>query len=122
MPAFNTSLNVVGDCQEDHRCASLCFDAGPQKNRMSKEQTKSKQTAELDQSELARSIIESLLEHTTVVSDLIALMAQALDPDTTKALTLTPQWQAYLESRRRMETTRAEVEKFVELCKRAEDD
>jgi hypothetical protein len=88
---------------------------------MSDEQSKSEQTAERDQSELARSIIESLLEHTTVVSDLIALMAQALDPDTTKALTLTPQWQAYLESRRRMETTRAEVEKFVELCKQESD-
>jgi hypothetical protein len=66
-----------------------------------------------DQSELAHSIIESLLEHTSVVSDLIALMAQALDPDTTKALTLTPQWQAYLESRRRMEQTRTDVEQFV---------
>lgn len=89
---------------------------------MSDEQTKPAPAVELDQSELARSIIESLLEHTTVVSDLIALMAQALDPDTTKALTMTPQWQAYLESRRRMETTRAEVGKFVELCKRTEDD
>ena len=88
---------------------------------MSNEQTKSEQTTDLDQSELAHSIIESLLEHTTVVSDLIALMAQALDPDTTKALTLTPQWQAYLESRRRMETTHAQVEKFVELCKRESD-
>lgn len=88
---------------------------------MSDEQTKSDPAAELDQSELAHSIIESLLEHTTVVSDLIALMAQALDQDTTKALTLTPQWQAYLESRRRMETTRAEVEKFVELCKQESD-
>ena len=80
---------------------------------MSDEQTKSEPTVELDQSELAHSIIESLLEHTTVVSDLIASMAQALDPDTTKALTLTPQWQAYLESRRRMEQTRSEVERFV---------
>ena len=84
---------------------------------MSDEQTKSEQTAELDQSELAHSIIESLLEHTTVVSDLIALMAQALDPDTTKALTLTPQWQAYLESRRRMEKTREDVERFAESMK-----
>lgn len=63
--------------------------------------------------ELAQSIIESLLEHTRVVSDLIALMAQALDEDTQKALTQTPQWQAYLESRRRMEETREEVEKFA---------
>jgi hypothetical protein len=70
---------------------------------------------ELDQAELAHSIIESLLDHTRVVSDLIALMAQALDQDTTKALTLTPQWQAYLESRRRLEQTRDDVEKFAEL-------
>ena len=77
---------------------------------------------DLDQNELAHSIIESLLDHTRVVSDLIALMAQALDEDTTKALTMTPQWQAYLESRRRMETTRAEVEKFVEISKRSPED
>ncbi len=74
---------------------------------------------ELDQSELAHSIIESLLEHTRVVSDLVAVMAQALDQDTTKALTQTVQWQAYLESRRRMESTRADVEKFVEVMKDA---
>jgi hypothetical protein len=67
-----------------------------------------------DQNELAHSIIEALLDHTRVVSDLIALMAQALDDDVQKALTQTPQWQAYLESRRQMETTRADVEKFVE--------
>ena len=72
---------------------------------------------DLTPTELAHSIIESLLDHTAVVSDLIALMAQALDQDTTKALTLTPQWQAYLESRRQMEKTRVEVEKFVGLMK-----
>ncbi len=71
----------------------------------------------LTQAELAHSIIESLLAHTRVVSDLIALMAQALDQDTTKALTMTPQWQAYLESRRMMERTREEVEKLVETMK-----
>ena len=73
---------------------------------------------DLTPTELAHSIIESLLDHTAVVSDLIALMAQALDQDTTKALTLTPQWQAYLESRRSMEKTRQEVEKFAELVKK----
>jgi hypothetical protein len=73
------------------------------------------QTSEPNQSELAHSIIESLLDHTRVISELIALMAQALDEDTQKALTLTPQWQAYLESRRQMETTRDAVEKFVAL-------
>ena len=77
---------------------------------------------EPDQAELAHSIIESLLEHTRVVSDLIAVMAQALDSDTTKALTQTAQWQAYLESRRRMERTRADVEKFAETMKKLDDD
>lgn len=68
---------------------------------------------ELDQAELAHSIIESLLEHTRVVSDLIAVMAQALDQETTKALTQTAQWQSYLESRRKMERTHEDVERFV---------
>jgi hypothetical protein len=77
---------------------------------------------ELDQAELAHSIIESLLDHTRVVSDLIAVMAQALDQDTTKALTLTAQWQAYLESRRRMEQTREDVEKFAEAMKKLHQD
>jgi len=76
---------------------------------------------DLDQAELAHSIIESLLEHTRVISDLIAVMAQALDQDTTKALTLTAQWQSYLESRRQMEHTRRDVEKFVELMKKSDD-
>ena len=75
-----------------------------------------------DQAELAHSIIESLLEHTRVVSDLIAVMAQALDPDTTKALTQTAQWQAYLESRRQMERPRVDVEKFVETMKEPQTD
>jgi hypothetical protein len=72
-----------------------------------------------NQAELAQAIIESLLYHTRVVSDLIALMAQALDQETTRALTMTPQWQAYLESRRRMEQTSKDVEEFVSSCKPA---
>jgi hypothetical protein len=67
------------------------------------------------QSELARAIIESLLEHTRVVSDLIAVMAQALDDDTQKALTQTKPWEAYLESRRQLERTREDIERFVRL-------
>lgn len=72
---------------------------------------------ELTSPELAHSIIESLVDHTRVVSDLIALMAQALDPETTKALTLTAQWQAYLESRRRMEETRKQIDAFAEILR-----
>src|SRR6266542_5014664 len=75
------------------------------------------QDLEFEQARLAFSIIESLLEHTRIVSDLIAVMAQALDQDTTKALTQTPVWTAYLDSRRVMERTRQDVEKFVEVMK-----
>ncbi|HJR06091.1 MAG TPA: hypothetical protein VJ842_02245 [Pyrinomonadaceae bacterium] len=70
------------------------------------------------QARLAYSIIESLLEHARVLSDLVALMAQVIDEDTTRALTQTPNWAAYLESRRAMERTRADVEKFAEIMKR----
>ena len=69
------------------------------------------------QARLAYSIIESLLEHTRVVSDLVALMAQVIDEDTTRALTQTPTWTAYLDSRRSLERTKADVEKFAEVLK-----
>lgn len=69
------------------------------------------------QAQLAYSIIENLIEHTRIVSDLIALMAQVLDEDTTKALTQTPTWTAYLDSRRAMEKTKADVERFAEALK-----
>jgi hypothetical protein len=67
------------------------------------------------QAQLAYSIIQNLLEHTRVVSDLVAMMAQVLDEDTTKALTQTPTWTAYLDSRRSLEKTKADVEKFAEV-------
>ena len=74
------------------------------------------------QARLAYSIIDSLLSHTTVVSDLIAVMAQALDEDTQKALTQTPNWAAYLESRRQLERTRQDIEKFAEIMKQLSED
>jgi hypothetical protein len=74
------------------------------------------------QAHLAYSIIQSLLEHTRVISDLIALMAQVLDEDTTKALTMTPNWTAYLESRRALDKTRADIEKFVEAMNQLGED
>lgn len=86
--------------------------------------SRSELTRDLDyeQARLAYSIIESLLEHTRVVSDLVALMAQTLDEDTTKALTQTPVWSAYLDSRRAMERTRADVERFSEVMKILSED
>jgi len=73
---------------------------------------------DFEQARLAYSIIEALLEHTAVLSDLVALLAQVIDEDTTRALTQTPNWAAYLESRRRMERTRADVKKFADQMKR----
>jgi hypothetical protein len=70
---------------------------------------------DFEQARLAYSIIERLIEHTRVVSDLVAMMAQVLDEDTTKALTQTPTWTAYLDSRRAMERTGADVERFAEM-------
>jgi len=70
---------------------------------------------DLQQARLAYSIIDRLIEHNRVVSDLIAMMAQVLDEDTTKALTQTPTWTAYLDSRRALEKTRADVERFAEV-------
>lgn len=75
------------------------------------------------QARLAYSIIETLLEHTGATNDLIALMAQALDEDTKHALTNTPVWTAYLESRRGMEKARVSLEQFAKIMKHlAEDD
>ena len=72
---------------------------------------------DFQQARLAYSIIERLIEHNRVVSDLIAMMAQVLDEDTTKALTQTPTWTAYLDSRRALEETRADVDTFAEILK-----
>ena len=77
---------------------------------------------DFEQARLAYSIIDSLLSHTRVVSDLIAVMAQALDEETQKALTQTPVWSAYLDSRRELEKTKGEVEKFVEVMSRLSDE
>ena len=71
-----------------------------------------------EQARLAYSIIQSLLEHTRVTQDLVALMAQVIDEETQKALTGTPHWAAYLDSRRALERTREEVEKFTEVWTR----
>lgn len=74
------------------------------------------------QARLAYSIIERLIEHTRVVSDLVAMMAQVLDEDTTKALTQTPTWTAYLDSRRTLEQTKADVERFAEALNELDAD
>ena len=71
-----------------------------------------------EQARLAYTIIQALLEHSRVTQDLVALMAQALGEDVQEALVNTPHWAAYMDSRRVMERTRADVEKFAEVWTR----
>jgi len=89
---------------------------------MASDQTEQPRDLDFEQAQLAYSIIEHLVEHTRIVSDLIALMAQVLDEDTTKALTQTPTWTAYLDSRRSLEKTKADIEKFAEVLNQLKPD
>jgi hypothetical protein len=86
------------------------------------EENNSAKDLDYAQAQLAYSIIENLVEHTRIVSDLIALMAQVLDEDTTKALTQTPTWTAYLDSRRSMERTRSDIERFAAILNQLQSD
>jgi hypothetical protein len=76
---------------------------------------------DLPNAKLAYTIINRLLEHNETLSDLLALMAQVLDEDSQKALTATPPWQKYLDSRRELDTTRQQIEKFTEELKKLEE-
>jgi len=80
-------------------------------------------TNELDESnaKLAYTIIQSLLDSHEALSDLLVLMSHALDEDVLKALTLTNEWQAYLEAKRNLETTRAQIEKFTDELRKIEN-
>jgi len=71
-----------------------------------------------EQARLAYTIINALLEHTRVTQDLVALMAQVLSEETQEALVNTPHWAAYLDSRRVLERTRADVETFAQVWTR----
>ena len=68
-----------------------------------------------NQARLAYAIIRALLEHTRVTGDLVALMAQVLDEETLKALTATPNWAAYMDSRRALARAREELEQFTRV-------
>jgi len=78
---------------------------------------------ELDQpnAKLAYTIIQSLLDGHEALSDLLVVMSHALDEDTLKALTATNEWEKYLESKRNLETTNVQIEKFTEVLKRMEN-
>ena len=72
---------------------------------------------DLPNAKLAYTIIQSLLQANEAVSDLLVVMAHALDEDVTKALTMTGEWQKYLESKRQLETTKEQIEKFTNELK-----
>jgi hypothetical protein len=75
---------------------------------------------DLPNAKLAYTIIQSLLEANESLNDLLVVMAHALDEDVTKALTMTGEWQKYLESKRNLEVTKQQIEKFTEQLKELE--
>ena len=77
---------------------------------------------DLPNAKLAYTIIQSLLDNQEALSDLLALMAYALDEDVAKALTATNEWQKYLESKRELENTKLQIEKFTEELKKMENE
>ena len=76
---------------------------------------------DLPNAKLAYTIIQSLLNNQEALSDLLALMAHALDEDVAKALTNTNEWQKYLEAKRELENTKLQIEKFTEELKKLEN-
>lgn len=80
-----------------------------------KQKKMNKLDIDLPNAKLAYTIIQSLLDGHEALGDLLVVMAHALDEDTLKALTLTGEWQKYLESKRSMESTQAQIEKLSEV-------
>jgi hypothetical protein len=78
---------------------------------------------DLDQpnAKLAYTIIQSLLDAQEALSDLLVVMSHAMEEDVLKALTNTSEWERYLDSRRQLEVTRAQIEKFTEELRRLEN-
>ncbi len=76
---------------------------------------------DLPNAKLAYTIIQSLLKNQEALSDLLALMAHALDEDVTKALTNTNEWQNYIETKRELDRTHLQIEKFTEELKKLEN-
>ncbi|MGB5013234.1 MAG: hypothetical protein WBO68_04325 [Pyrinomonadaceae bacterium] len=75
---------------------------------------------DLPNAKLAYTIIQSLLDGHEALSDLLVLMSHAVDEDVLKAMTLTGEWEKYLESKRNMENVGAQVEKLTEVLKALE--
>jgi hypothetical protein len=76
---------------------------------------------DLPNAKLAYTIIQSLLGSNEALSDLLVVMAHALDEETIKALTNTNEWQNYLDAKRELENTKLQIEKFTEELKKLEN-
>jgi hypothetical protein len=76
---------------------------------------------DLPNAKLAYTIIQSLLQSNEALSDLLVVMAHVLDEDVVKALTNTAEWEKYLESKREMDNTKLQIERFTEELKRLEN-
>lgn len=75
---------------------------------------------DLQNAKLAYTIIQSLLDGHEALSDLLVVMSHALDEEVLKALTITNEWQKYLESKRDLENTKVQIEKFLDVLKQLE--
>ncbi|MBX3291261.1 MAG: hypothetical protein KF881_00030 [Acidobacteria bacterium] len=75
---------------------------------------------DLPNAKLAYTIIQSLLDGHEALSDLLVVMSHALDEDTLKALTMTGEWEKYLESKRSLEATRVQIETFTATLQQLE--
>lgn len=71
---------------------------------------------------LAYTIIQSLLQSNEALSDLLVLMAHVMDEDVVKAVTNTKEWENYIESKRNLETTKLQIEKFTEELKKMKNE
>ena len=76
------------------------------------------QDIDLPNAKLAYTIIQSLLQNQEALSDLLVLMAHVMDEDIVKAVTNTNEWEKYLESKRELENTKLQIEKFTEELKK----
>lgn len=76
---------------------------------------------DLPNAKLAYSIIQSLLDAHEALSDLLVVMSHALDEDTLRALTGTNEWQSYLDAKRNLENTKAQIDQFTTELKKLDN-
>ena len=76
---------------------------------------------EIENSKLAYTIIQSLLNANEALSDLLVVMSHAMDEDVIKAITNTGEWESYLESKRNLEVTKGQIETYTSYLSEMEN-